>query len=95
MKNSNHNWLDHPIRSSKIRSSNVPSLLSRKDTTRNNIHLRNMIFCIGIVKFFSFSPTPCGMWDLSFLTRSGTYTPSIGRLSLNHLTPEKVPIVIF
>ena len=81
----------------KIRSSNVPSLLSHKDTTRNKQHpleKHDFLYRNSKILFF-FSPAPCGMWDLSFLTRSGTYTPSIGRLSLNHLTPEKVPIVIF
>ena len=31
------------------------------------------------------------MWDLSFPTRDWTFTPCIGRLSLNYLTAREVP----
>ena len=36
---------------------------------------------------------PHGMQDLSSLTRYGTCTPCIGRLSLNHLIIKEVPIM--
>ena len=35
---------------------------------------------------------PRGMWDLSSPTRDRTYTPCIGRRSLNHWTAREVPI---
>lgn len=34
---------------------------------------------------------PRCIWDLSFLTRDGTYSPCIGRSSLNHRTAREVP----
>ena len=34
--------------------------------------------------FLTFLATPCGMWDLSSLTRNQTCTPCIGRQNLNH-----------
>ena len=35
------------------------------------------------------------MWDLSFLTREQTCTPSDGRLSLNRWTSREVPVLCF
>ena len=34
---------------------------------------------------------PWGLWDLSFLTRDWTWTPCIGRWSLNHCTSREGP----
>ena len=36
---------------------------------------------------------PQGMWDLGSPSRDGTWTPCIGRRSLNHWTTRDVPVV--
>ena len=36
--------------------------------------------------FFRFLVVPCGMWDLSSLSRDWTHNPCIGRQSLKHWT---------
>ena len=41
--------------------------------------------------FYALVFWPCGMWDLSSLTRDLTCTPCIGRRSLNHWTVREVP----
>ena len=38
---------------------------------------------------------PCGMWDLSSLTRDRTHVPCIGRRILNHWTTREVPELIY
>ena len=36
-----------------------------------------------------FGGVPCGMWDLSSLTRDRIGAPALGARSLNHWTPRK------
>ena len=41
---------------------------------------------------FSFNlAAPCGMWDLSSLSREQTVAPALEVLSLNHWTAREVP----
>ena len=49
--------------------------------------------CVYLFNCFLFLATPCGMWDLSSLTRLQTHIPCVGRQSLNHWTTREVPTV--
>ena len=56
--------------------------------------LKVFIEFVTILFLFSFLVFwPQGMWDLSSLTRDRTHGPSIGKWSLNHWTPRKVPLI--
>ena len=51
-----------------------------------------MLFNCTFILFYFW---PRGIWNLSFPTRDWTYTPCIGRWSLNHWTIRKVPQLYF
>ena len=49
---------------------------------------------LNLVQYcFCFSFPPCGMWDLSCLTKDPTYTLYIERQSLSHWTTREVPFL--
>ena len=63
-----------------------------KDFFFNVDHLKNLYWiCYNIASVLCFVFLPQGMWDLSPPTRDWTWTPCLGRWTLNHWTTREVP----